>query len=102
MPDDLPTTLPEAPGYSWRNIFDKEPAAIASALRLVLVAVALTGEGYEWFVLPTVVILGIVAALEGLLTLFIRSKSTPTVTVEQRVEEAKLNGIALGQSLPST
>lgn len=51
----------------------REPVAIASALRLILVAVAAFGVGLE----PEQIV-AVVAAVEAVTALFVRSKVTPT------------------------
>ena len=60
--------------YSLTNIFTKEPAAIAGAVRLVLLALVLLGV----FVIDEKQLAGIAIALEVVLTLFVRQSSTPT------------------------
>jgi hypothetical protein len=60
--------------YSFTNVFTKEPAAIAGAIRAVLLVLVLMGV----FVIDEKQLAAIALALEVVLTLFVRQTSTST------------------------
>jgi len=61
--------------YSLKAILDKEPAAIAEAVRVILPVLILMGVLH----LSAEALAGIVLALSAVLTLFVRSASTSKV-----------------------
>lgn len=67
--------------YDPRAIFEKEPAVIAGAVRAVLFGAVLFG-----FAIDEQQLAGIALGLEVVLTLFVRSSSTPNATVAEIVK----------------
>ena len=76
--------------YSLTNIFTKEPAVIAGAIRTVLLALVLLSI----VAMDEKQLAGIALALEVILTLFVRSQSTPTAEPTLPVGTPVLNPAA--------
>ena len=76
--------------YALRSLLDKEPVAISSAVKAVVMALVLFGA-VTW---TGEQVAGALVALELVLSLFVRSKSTPTADVEalSRLRERPLRG----------
>jgi hypothetical protein len=64
--------------YALRSILDKEPVAIASAVKAVVLVLVLFGI-VAW---TDEQVAGVLVALEVVLGLFVRSKSTPTSDIQ--------------------
>jgi hypothetical protein len=91
--------------YSLKNLWSQEPAAIAEAVRQVLIVVSLVLAGMGMSdVLPDALVLGIVSLTSILLTLLTRnSVSSPaTVTSLTASANAVLDALAKAQQDPST
>jgi hypothetical protein len=71
--------------YDPREIFNREPAVIAGAIRSVLYTAILLGVPYVKD-LTIEQLAGIAIGLEVVLGLFVRSSSTPNVTVAEIVK----------------
>ena len=67
--------------YDLKALFDKEPAAIAGAIKSVLMVAVLFGLR-----IGEPQLAGVALALEVVLTLFVRGSSTPNVTVARIVQ----------------
>lgn len=63
--------------YDWREIFNREPVAIAGAIRTLLWVTVLVGILTDP-PFSTAVLAGIALAIEVVLNLFVRAKVTPT------------------------
>lgn len=67
--------------YALRNLFDKEPAAIAEVGRQ-MVALLVAFAIVDWTDTQIVIVFAFVS---GFLTLFVRAKSTPTAQLEENL-----------------
>ena len=74
--------------YSLRAILEKEPVAIASALRSVLFIGVLAGL----FLMDEKLLAGIALAAELVLNLFVRNATTPTATATVNEAQAYAQG----------
>ena len=74
--------------YSIRNLFDKEPVAIAEAVRQIITLLVVFTV-VDWTDAQIVTVVGSVSIF---LSLFIRAKSTPTFELKENLDKlATLN-----------
>jgi hypothetical protein len=77
--------------YSIKNFLNQEPVAISGAVKLLLSALVVGGV----VTLSVDALVAYVIALDAVLTLFVRAKSTPTVPLQEwsaAVDAAKAEG----------
>ena len=78
--------------YDFKAILDKEPVAIAAALRSLLFVAVLAGLAIDEKLLSAIAL-----GAEITLALFVRKASTPTAKAEEQVAQAFDAGVVAGQ-----